>query len=87
MRRAIAFVTVLAGLAPISSFAQDSTPAAPEKKICRRSVATGSVMPKRTCHTKAEWDAIAARGQSDLDRQEAQERMRELAQRQREILK
>ncbi len=52
-----------------SSQAQPATPstalavpaaaaAAPEKKICRREQEVGSIMPKRTCHTKAEWDAI-----------------------------
>ncbi|MEY2944227.1 MAG: hypothetical protein RLY97_2241 [Pseudomonadota bacterium] len=29
-----------------------------EKKICRADVNTGSIMPKRTCHTKAEWEAL-----------------------------
>lgn len=30
-------------------------PVAPEKKICRTLVPTGSMMPKRICLTKAEW--------------------------------
>ncbi len=34
------------------------TSAPKEKKICRADVNTGSIMPKRTCHTKPEWDAI-----------------------------
>lgn len=29
-----------------------------EKKICRSVMATGSIMGKRECHTKAEWAAI-----------------------------
>lgn len=33
---------------------------APEKKICRRDVATGTIMPKRTCRTRAEWAQIDA---------------------------
>jgi len=60
--------------------AQDTSaaaaPEAPEKKICRREVTTGSVMARVTCRTKAEWDAISARSRSDLERQAAQERAR-----------
>jgi len=51
-----------------------------EKKICRRAIATGSVMTKVTCRTKAEWDAITARSQSDLQRTLEQERSRATAQ-------
>lgn len=36
----------------------DAVPAKPEKKVCRSSVATGSVMQKRICRTKTEWAAI-----------------------------
>ncbi|KQN03872.1 hypothetical protein [Sphingomonas sp. Leaf25] len=32
----------------------------PEKKICRRDVATGTIMPRRTCRTRAEWAQIDA---------------------------
>jgi hypothetical protein len=83
---------VLAGLfmmlAPNTAVAQDAggteaAPTAPEKKICRRVIATGSVMAKVTCHTKAEWDAIAAKGQSDLERGAAQDRARAMIQQQR----
>ena len=31
---------------------------APQKKICRSSVVTGSMMATRVCHTKQEWTAI-----------------------------
>lgn len=30
-----------------------------ENKICRMETGTGSVMPRRVCRTKAEWDALA----------------------------
>ena len=29
-----------------------------EKKICVTDTSTGSIMPKRICHTQAEWNAI-----------------------------
>lgn len=36
-----------------------------EKKICRSEVATGSMMSRATCHTKAEWQAIDVQNQAD----------------------
>jgi hypothetical protein len=40
----------------------------PQKKICREdNIQTGSIMPKRTCKTQAEWDALAAKSQSNVD--------------------
>lgn len=34
------------------------TPVAAEKPVCRKEVPLGSIMAKRTCHSKAEWVAI-----------------------------
>lgn len=42
-----------------------------EKKICRSVMATGSIMGKRECHTKAEWAAItqqSVQAREKLDR-------------------
>ncbi len=39
----------------------------PEKKVCRRDVATGTIMPKRTCRTRAEWVQIDAATASMTD--------------------
>ena len=37
-----------------------TAPPVKEKKICRdEPSSTGSIMPKRTCKTKAEWEALA----------------------------
>ncbi|WP_375382097.1 hypothetical protein [uncultured Sphingomonas sp.] len=38
--------------------AKDKKPVDPNKKICRTDTNTGSIMPKSTCHTAAEWAAI-----------------------------
>ena len=52
----------------------DPAPAAPaappvkEKKICRTEVATGSIMPKRICHTDADWKSIDDDNASNADR-------------------
>jgi hypothetical protein len=49
---------------PTALYAQaSSAPAekpAKEKKICRQEDVTGSIMPRRTCHTKEEWAQIDA---------------------------
>ena len=42
-----------------STKADSVTESATEKKVCRRVVITGSITPKRTCHTQAEWNALA----------------------------
>ncbi len=38
-----------------------------ERKICRDEAETGSLISKRTCHTKAEWDAINKAAARDVD--------------------
>lgn len=45
-----------------------------DKKVCRKEVATGSIMRRRVCHTKAEWDAIENQGKTSLDHQRTMER-------------
>jgi hypothetical protein len=39
----------------------------PQKKVCHEDIQTGSIMPKRTCKTQAEWDALTAKSQSNAD--------------------
>ena len=66
-------------LLPAASIAADPTLAAgaptataatakPEKvkKVCRRAIDTGSIMPRSTCRTPAEWEAMTARSQDAL---------------------
>jgi len=67
------FVPVLALLALATpALAQSAnsqeTPKPAEKKICRSMINTGSVMQKRECHTKAEWDAMSARSTDSRDK-------------------
>lgn len=60
-------------LAAAPTIAQDQA-AKPvkEKMVCRAEEKTGSIMRKRICHTKAEWDVIdkenEAASRSALDR-------------------
>lgn len=43
----------------VPAIAKDDKPADPDKKICRRTEATGSIIGgKRQCHTRAEWKNI-----------------------------
>jgi hypothetical protein len=51
---------------------------APEKKICKNQVVTGSIMSRRVCHTKAEWNALEAQAKADLDRTRDMERSRSM---------
>ncbi|MGU3389124.1 hypothetical protein [Sphingomonas sp. M1A8_2b] len=50
----------------LSGLAMQATPAPgavklaadPNKTICRKETATGSIMGRRVCHTRAEWSAM-----------------------------
>lgn len=68
----------LVGGFPAAAWGQDvPTKEQPkDKKICKRSVATGSVMVKSICHTKAEWDRIAAQSVDTRSRALEAERSR-----------
>lgn len=60
MRLIASFLLSVLSLAASPAMAQD-TPAptpAPEKKICRTIIPTGSIMGKRFCLTKAEWQRL-----------------------------
>ena len=83
MHRQALVATFVAALAIAPAQAQEnggSSGSKPpkEKKICKRATATGSVMTKVTCRTKAEWDALSAAGRSDLDRTRDLERSRSM---------
>jgi len=53
-----------------------------EKKVCRTVVATGSIVPRRTCKTEAEVEAEAAAAQAMVERlrtdQETAQQIKEL---------
>ena len=54
-----ALVAVLLMSAPALAEDAPAAPKAPkERKICRTDPTLGSIMPRRTCRTKAEWEAI-----------------------------
>jgi hypothetical protein len=54
--------------APIASPAAQK-PAKPqkEKKVCRTDPDTGSILPKKTCKTQGEWDALSVQNAGALD--------------------
>lgn len=45
-----------------------AVPPVKEKKLCRREEVTGSIMPRSTCRTKAEWAAIDAQNAVNNER-------------------
>lgn len=49
----------LAQTAPAPNASTAADPAKEDtKRICKSKIVTGSIMAKRTCRTRAEWDAI-----------------------------
>ena len=64
----VAFAGVVAGDPAVPPQPAANVGVAADKKVCKREIATGSVMPKRTCKTQAEWDAITAASTDALDR-------------------
>jgi hypothetical protein len=66
-------------IAPAVAQESNDTTAAPatvEKKVCRNSVATGSIMKSRICHTKAEWKEIDRQNIQANDQFSARQRSR-----------
>jgi hypothetical protein len=61
--------------APVIAAPADGSAAAPQpaqppvkaKKICKQEETTGSIMPKRTCKTQEEWDAVEAANRGALE--------------------
>lgn len=81
MFRPIIVAAVTAAFLSSAAIAETKNePAEPakEKTICRKAVATGSIMSKRVCKTKAEWDAIEAASREDLQRTLDQERSKSM---------
>lgn len=39
-----------------------------QKKMCRTAASTGTILPSRTCKTRAEWDAIDKANALDAER-------------------
>jgi hypothetical protein len=74
MYRVVAPLAVLAMAAAVPASAQDAGTSQPaekpvkEKKICKSDTGTGSIMPKRTCRTKAEWAALTEQSKGNLER-------------------
>ena len=75
--RLVPLLAVLALAAP--AFAQDGQDSTPkkEKRICRSTATTGSILGgKRECHTKAEWAKISEQARADRDNRDREMRMR-----------
>ena len=68
----------MAGLTATADAQPRSTPQSPEvivegripdsqKRVCKQATTTGSIIPTRTCKTKAEWEEVRARSIAALD--------------------
>lgn len=71
-------VAALLVAVPAAGLAEQSGTPNLDKKICRNESVTGSIMSRRVCHTKAEWEALEAKGKADLERTREMERSRSL---------
>lgn len=89
MRRLLTSLAAFAIAAPfVPAFAQSGQTSPPEivvqgkradenKRVCRSAVSTGSIMPTKTCRTKAEWEEIRQRSIIAMEQaQQAQEAQR-----------
>jgi hypothetical protein len=76
--RASAPLILFAALVPISGPGDASGLQSPEvivegkipddlKRVCKQTTATGSILPTRTCKTKADWERIHDRQIAQLD--------------------
>lgn len=72
-RTILTFIAILATAAPAAAGQSTPSPsiaAAPakaDKPICRSEEETGSRFSKRVCHTKSQWNAIAAEAQTGFE--------------------
>ena len=48
-----------------------------QKRVCKRSVATGSIMPTVTCRTVAEWEEVRERSVANLERMKNDQKTRQ----------
>jgi len=48
-----------------------------DRRVCKRTVTTGSVMPKVTCRTAAEWEAEREKSLASMELRRADERWRQ----------
>jgi hypothetical protein len=58
LRKALVMFSACLSIAASAMAHHDKKPVDPNKKVCRPDTAIGSIMPKMTCHTAAEWAAI-----------------------------
>lgn len=67
--RLFSLLAVLALASPaIAQTQNEAKKADPDRQICRRVMATGTILGgKKECHTKAEWAQISGRAQIDRD--------------------
>jgi hypothetical protein len=58
-----------------------------DKRVCKSSVSTGSIMPKKVCKTKGEWEEIRERSLIALDKSKREKVARDMVQLLREQTK
>lgn len=64
---AILLFPATAGLAQTAGVASAGAADPGQKRVCRTMTPTGSIMTKRVCHTRKEWDALTTASQRKMD--------------------
>jgi len=70
MRFALPLLALALSAAPaLAKQGGDEAPKDPaKKKVCRQSAETGTILPRRTCKTRADWDAIDKANAANAER-------------------
>ena len=63
-----ALVAMAAPAAALDNSGSTAEKPVKEKRVCKSETGTGSIMPKRVCRTKAEWNALTEQSQGNLQR-------------------
>jgi hypothetical protein len=91
MLKPLALSLFLVHAAAVGQSAPQGQPASPEgreivvkgelpdakKRVCKSSVATGSILSKKVCRTKEEWEYIRERSIASAERMKAEARARD----------
>lgn len=60
---------------PVAAKPAKPAKGSPDEIVCRYEEETGSMLAKRKCHTRADWDAMTAASQEAMSRYSSQSRI------------
>jgi hypothetical protein len=54
----VAVAAFIFALVPLGGLAASGSPTASDRKICRREESTGSILSRRVCHRRGDWQRV-----------------------------